>query len=259
MLKKLLLATTALLALTSVARADIIVDDPLHGECTGCTEQTIGGDKVTPISAVTNFGFSSSPAGATGNLELKFLIPDSFTLTQVNNFASQVNVTGTGGPFSLSLFSTTAWTSGFLETDYLHNTLATGAPKNPLDAFIGATNTLDPTADGYYVLLAETGQHTLGGPGDPLSAANKFSLDPAVFAQGGLILGNLFTRDGDISTAQSGALFFNGPNGGPFCVNCVGPVPEISTWAMMILGFFGVGFMAYRSRHNGSNSLRLVS
>ena len=25
-------------------------------------------------------------------------------------------------------------------------------------------------------------------------------------------------------------------------------VPETSTWAMMILGFFGVGFMAYRRR-----------
>jgi PEP-CTERM motif len=28
----------------------------------------------------------------------------------------------------------------------------------------------------------------------------------------------------------------------------VGAVPEPSTWAMMILGFAGVGFMAYRRR-----------
>jgi hypothetical protein len=28
----------------------------------------------------------------------------------------------------------------------------------------------------------------------------------------------------------------------------VAPVPEPSTWAMMILGFFGVGFMAYRRK-----------
>jgi hypothetical protein len=26
-------------------------------------------------------------------------------------------------------------------------------------------------------------------------------------------------------------------------------VPEPSTWAMMILGFFGVGFMAYRRKN----------
>jgi hypothetical protein len=41
----------------------------------------------------------------------------------------------------------------------------------------------------------------------------------------------------------------------------VGPitsaVPEPSTWAMMILGFFGVGFMAYRRRSSG-HALRLV-
>ena len=33
-------------------------------------------------------------------------------------------------------------------------------------------------------------------------------------------------------------------------------VPEASTWAMMILGFFGVGFMAYRRK--GQVTLRLV-
>jgi len=29
-------------------------------------------------------------------------------------------------------------------------------------------------------------------------------------------------------------------------------VPEPSTWAMMILGFFGIGFMAYRRKQSGS-------
>jgi hypothetical protein len=48
-------------------------------------------------------------------------------------------------------------------------------------------------------------------------------LSPAVYAQGGLILAHLFQTNGNIiSTAQSSALFFNGPNGGPFNVN---PVP----------------------------------
>jgi hypothetical protein len=32
----------------------------------------------------------------------------------------------------------------------------------------------------------------------------------------------------------------------------VAPVPEPSTWAMMILGFAGVGFMAYRRKQNGT-------
>jgi hypothetical protein len=37
----------------------------------------------------------------------------------------------------------------------------------------------------------------------------------------------------------------------------VSAVPEPSTWAMMILGFLGVGFMAYRRKWNGSQ-LRLA-
>jgi hypothetical protein len=34
--------------------------------------------------------------------------------------------------------------------------------------------------------------------------------------------------------------------------SAVSPVPETSTWTMMVLGFFGVGFMASRRQRNGS-------
>jgi choice-of-anchor C domain-containing protein len=40
-------------------------------------------------------------------------------------------------------------------------------------------------------------------------------------------------------------------------LSAVSPVPETSTWAMMILGFLGVGFMAYR-RKSPAASLRLA-
>jgi hypothetical protein len=39
--------------------------------------------------------------------------------------------------------------------------------------------------------------------------------------------------------------------GGQFAQVTISAVPEPSTWAMMILGFCGVGFMAYRRRGNG--------
>jgi hypothetical protein len=42
-----------------------------------------------------------------------------------------------------------------------------------------------------------------------------------------------------------------------FTISGVEAVPEPSTWAMMILGFCGVGFMAYR-RRDQSVSLNAV-
>jgi hypothetical protein len=42
----------------------------------------------------------------------------------------------------------------------------------------------------------------------------------------------------------------NGSGAGTF--GAVAPVPEPSTWAMMILGFAGVGFMAYRRRKSAA-------
>src|SRR3954454_2604207 len=95
-MRTLVFATLAVVGLLMPAQAD-----PLHGTCPGCTEATIGGDALTPLTqGVTNFGFSSSPSGATGNLQLKFLIPNSFTLAQVQTFASAVGVvSGTGAHF----------------------------------------------------------------------------------------------------------------------------------------------------------------
>jgi PEP-CTERM motif len=50
-----------------------------------------------------------------------------------------------------------------------------------------------------------------------------------------------------------------GSFGADFAIDdiAVTPVPEPSTWAMMILGFFGVGFMAYR-RKTSATALRLA-
>jgi hypothetical protein len=54
-------------------------------------------------------------------------------------------------------------------------------------------------------------------------------------------------------TVQGNDIFESGPDG--FLVGTLtlqAAVPEPSTWAMMILGFCGLGFTAYRRRQNGS-------
>lgn len=45
---------------------------------------------------------------------------------------------------------------------------------------------------------------------------------------------------------------------GEIHITSVAAVPEPGTWAMMIMGFAGVGFMAYRRRMNGGASFRLA-
>jgi hypothetical protein len=159
-MKRLLLAAAFLvsLPLANTVKADAI-EDPLHG-CTtsGCSEATIGGNAVTPIASVTNFGFFASPAQS-GDLVLKFLIPDSVALSTVQTWVASETITGTSTG-TLQLFSTTPWTSGNLESDYLHITsFANGSPPNPLSAWIGATDTLAPTANGYYVVQADVGNY----------------------------------------------------------------------------------------------------
>ena len=140
-------------ALASPASADV-----LHGACLGCTEVQIGGNDVTLLGpgGVTGFGFTSSPGGLTGDLQLKFLIPNTFSLTQVNNFADQVSVTGTSTGDIVVAHGGAQFTSGFLETFLGHPGVS---PPNPLNAFIGATQTVQPGATGYYVLTADVGNY----------------------------------------------------------------------------------------------------
>jgi hypothetical protein len=56
-----------------------------------------------------------------------------------------------------------------------------------------------------------------------------------------LLFTNLVLQPGDGGTSAAQGDF-------AFVSLTVGGVPEVSTWAMMILGFFGVGLMAYRRK-----------
>jgi hypothetical protein len=244
------LASATALAFAAPASAQV-VEDPLHG-CTtsGCTETSVGGNLVTPIGTVSNFGFTASPADS-GDLVLKFLIPDNFALSTVQAFAAAVSVTGTSTS-NLTLFSTTPWTSGQLESTYLGITsFANGSPPNPLSAWIGATQTLQPGANGYYVLLADMGQYSLPTPGNPLP--DVFSLTSGFYASGGLIVADLFTGPNhtlDVTTAQSGALFYNGLSSGPFCTGaCAVPGPIVGAGLPGLLSAcIGLVLLAKRRR-----------
>jgi PEP-CTERM motif len=146
--------------------------------------------------------------------------------------------------------ATTQLLSSF-QVSFLYEAGAFGDAKNEIalvDAVTGVTTQM---------LLTVTGAQTATFSGAAGSVANDSIAD----ATGG--------GEWTVTLAQPVAfssLIFETGDGGPsptfgdfaFVQATFAPaVPEPATWAMMILGFMGVGFMAYRRRGNGP-SLRLV-
>jgi PEP-CTERM motif len=68
----------------------------------------------------------------------------------------------------------------------------------------------------------------------------------------------------DLNPYANGATYYNGSNQSPYDLafrtysdtTFSGAVPEPSTWAMMILGFAGIGFMTYRRKSKLALMLR---
>jgi hypothetical protein len=128
-------------------------------------------------------------------------------------------------------------------------------PPAPLDPWTGSfTVTYDPSVN-----------NDEGSPVDSFSSNHDFGTFSFVYDSGALIVGtdcggggcglNAFLvsaafSDGLAGYSEGAGFSFLG-SGSLTLVGEVTAVPEPSTWAMMILGFAGVGFMAYRRRIGG--------
>ena len=89
----------------------------------------------------------------------------------------------------------------------------------------------------------------IGGPGGGTSypSPTEFSIwnNVGFFGPQAIVLGTTALDPSNVNTAFAGTL------------SITAAVPEPSTWAMMVLGFCGLGFMAYRRKQSGSQ-LRLA-
>jgi len=206
----------------------------LHGFC-GSANPCVDNGTNTPTNVNPPvFGFWSSPGGETGTLLIDILVP--------NNLAKPPTFT-IGGPylggstFNAALFSTTAWTSGQLD-DYLGLNVAT--PVNPIGAYIQPAG-----ATGWWVYQANLGTRTLSNaPNDAftmLLGGGGGSLATGSYIVGYLTPCPATANNVCDATANSGAIREVG-----------GPVPEPATWAMMLVGFSGIGMAMRRRRANGS-------
>ncbi|KIU49631.1 hypothetical protein QU42_06160 [Bradyrhizobium sp. UASWS1016] len=132
-----------------------------------------------------------------------------------------------------------------------------------------AGQSFDPSTNGFYTYtisfiatkLSIAGQFmsdntvsdiTLNPVGQHLSGGGGFT-SPTAFAFNNLTLGGLYTLSFTVENyAQS--------SGNPTALDVfASAVPEPSTWAMMILGFLGLGFLGYRkSSKTSAASFRMV-
>jgi hypothetical protein len=226
-MKKLLLLTAALLSLGAIsARADTLdVYDPLHFSCSNCSADN-GTNTPTTGGSPTGIQAFSSPANS-GDLILKILIPNNDTMLSTDLVTGTVN--GTSLSANASLFSTAAWTSGSLEVNYMGQTLAGGSPPNDISAFLPATDAVDPGATGFFLLTLDLGQLSLNTPGGTspvtLALASEFA--------GGYVLGDLITANGDVTTAQSAALFVT-----PLAATPIGSSVWLFTGGLALFGMF---------------------
>jgi hypothetical protein len=95
------------------------------------------------------------------------------------------------------------------------------------------------------------------GSGDDIRVLGPAFGGPGCGANCQIFGGSAILGIGDYYLNIAGTAGSTAGYGGNLATVAVGGVPETSTWAMMILGFLGVGFMAYRKRSDGKQ-LRLA-
>jgi PEP-CTERM motif len=150
------------------------------------------------------------------------------TFTQAGTL---VNV-ATGGTETFPGGSPTHWVGGNTSTTLLIDTVP-GTGAKPNDLIVGSSPAANNGFDQFDPYINGTGTFTIAAS---LSNVNSFTVSNVEFFFG------------TVPTEVDGR-----PGSFP-----VGSIPEPSTWAMMILGFFGVGFMAYRRKSKGQMSLRIA-
>ena len=189
------------------------------GTLVGTADITVGNGSLTVVLTDTGTGQISSGqtiSDATFNVS---------GITGISNFTQSgslinVNDNGTETPIA---GSPTHWAPTLVVTNVHLTTLTGGQPNNLI---VGLNPNQNNGFDNFNPYINHTGTFTLACTGCT-SASNIFGVSISFGTEG-------FVVDATPTTA----------------------VPEPSTWAMMILGFAAVGFLAYRRREQ--NRFRLA-
>jgi hypothetical protein len=143
-----------------------------------------------------------------------------------------------GTTFGSGQFFTSDPTSPFLITNVTGSETFSGGPAEAITGVVPVGGFA--ANDNLLVVPASPGFVTLSGISF-LTTTDAYNLAFVTTGQG-------YTFNGYVIVQQSTDAAGTFPPGvGPITVN-VSAVPEPSTWAMMILGFLGIGFVTYRRK-----------
>ena len=213
----------------------------LHGFCVDPTPGACADNGANTPTALNppEFGFTSGGTSESGDLLIGILVPNdisppaSFTIENFNNTSQ----TWTATPLS----TTTSWThpptnelGAYMTSVGAQN--ITDGNGHPISAFLTSTQTVDASATGFWVYVADLGPQTLQTNANALSG-----LELTLSGQlpvGAWLLGFLCQGENHTScleNANSAGIIEEGPN----CPDChVENVPEPIT-----LSLFGVGLV----------------
>jgi hypothetical protein len=187
---------------------------------------------LTPSPSIQLTG-SSSSGSTVAILQYRYQMvvsgPGSTALVQIDASANAGGSSSGIANFSgLSADVTINNPNSFIVEKSLPGSTGTGGAWNLDQSFTFQTNTI------YFVTMTAEGETSSGRSNG--TASFFVDVDP------------VFTIDSSQANANQYSIQFSDGIGN----SVAGAVPEPSTWAMMILGFAGVGFMAYRRKQNGS-------
>lgn len=217
------------------ASADTVdLSSIVNSDLTGYTNGSVYPQNGGPLTiGGINFELSTLPGGHTGVAQLNANPQDG----SPQSFTIPVSITGAGIVYTVvnSSFGVFDKYAGQITFNGLLGETVTYT-------YTEGDNIRDHATTGFNIVAPNVYATKDFGDGDRLDV-QKFIL-PSSF-DGDTITSIVFSYDTSIGTTSPG-------DGEAFLAaitTTTAAVPELSTWAMMILGFAGVGFMSYRHRN----------